>query len=147
MLFRSVDDETPGVTFGKGWRERHNANGGQVGDVCHMPPGGHSWGVNFKPVAAVGDAVYPLPVKEAGRYTLMGRVPYLHSATMDSKTAMEICSGGKVTAFTVNQSVGTGTWQRIGEFDLAPGATLTILPAKSYGTVIADGFALVPMER
>ena len=51
-------------------------------------------------------------------------------------------SDGKVTAFTVNQAVGTGTWQRLGEFDLAPGAKLTILSAKSYGTVVADGFAL-----
>ena len=109
-----------------------------------MPQGGHSWGVNLKPTASVGDVVYPLPVKEVGRYTLMGRIPYLHSAPMDSRTSMEICSDGKVTAFTVNQAVGTGTWQRLGEFDLAPGAKLTILSAKSYGTVVADGFALVP---
>ena len=139
-----VDDETPGVTFGKGWKGLHTANGGQVGDTCHMPPGGHSWGVNLKPKSSVGEVVYPLPVKEVGRYTLMGRIPYLHSALMDSRTTMEICSDGKVTAFTVNQAVGTGTWQRLGEFDLAPGAKLTILSAKSYGTVVADGFALVP---
>ena len=142
-----VDDETPGVTFGKGWKPQHNANGGQVGDVCHMPPGGHAWGVNLKPAANVGEVVYPLPVKEPGRYVLMGRIPYLHSAPMDSRTTLEISSGGKVTEFAVNQAVGSGTWQRLGEFDLAPGATLKILPAKSYGTVVADGFALVPAGR
>ena len=141
-----VDDETPGVTFGKGWKALHTANGGQVGDTCHMPPGGHSWGVNLKPNASVGEVVYPLPVKVAGRYTLMGRIPYLHSALMDSRTTMEISSGGKATAFTVNQAVGTGTWQRLGAFDLAPGAILKLLPSKSYGTVVADGFALVPSE-
>ena len=142
-----VDDETPGVTFGKGWKTQHNANGGQVGDICHMPPGGHAWGVNLKPSANVGEVVYPLPLKEPGRYVLMGRIPYLHSAPMDSRTTLEISSGGKVTEFAVNQAVGSGTWQRLGEFDLAPGATLKILPAKSYGTVVADGFALVPVGR
>ena len=142
-----VDDEMPGVTIGKGWKAKHLANGGQVGDACHMPPGGHSWGVKFEPSADVGDVVYPLPVKAAGRYTLMGRTPYMHSVQMDSRTTMEISSGGKTTEFVVNQAVGSGTWQRIGEFSLTPGATLKILPAKSYGTVVADGFALVPVER
>jgi len=33
---------------------------------------------------------------------------------------------------------------KLGEFDLEPGATLTIIPAKSKGHVVADGFALVP---
>ena len=47
-------------------------------------------------------------------------------------------------AFTIDQAQGTGMWQKLGEFDLAPGATLKIMPAKSSGYVVADGFAVVP---
>ena len=88
--------------------------------------------------------MYPLPVKERGRYTLMGRVPYLHSANPDSRTVFEVLCEGRTVSFTADQAVGMGTWRRLGELDLAPGATLKIVLAKSYGVVIADGFALVP---
>ena len=129
-----VDDESEGVKFGKGWNARHNANGDQVGNVAHRPSG------NAEP------AVYPLPVAKAGRYTLMGRVPYAWNAKPGAKTAFEIASRGKTTAFTADQAQSTGQWVRIGEFDLEPGATLTIIPAKSSGFVAADGFALVPVQ-
>ena len=65
-------------------------------------------------------------------------------ANMDSRTMMEIESGGETVEFAVNQAVGSGSWQRLGVFDLVPGATLKIHLDKSYGVVIADGFALVP---
>jgi len=140
-----VDDETPGVIFGKGWQFFQNANGEQVGDGSHFPPGGSCWNSDLKEgTANVADVVYPLPVAAKGRYELMQRIPYLHSANVDSLTAMEIVSEGKSQTITFNQAIGTGSWQRVGVFDLAPGATLRILPAKSHGVVIADGFALVP---
>jgi hypothetical protein len=142
-----VDDETPGVKFGKGWKFLHNANGDQVGDGSHFPPGGYCWGVDLKSGRAdVGEAVYPLPVSKKGRYTLMGRVPYQHSAPADSVTVMEIVSGKSVRNFKVHQNIATGQWQKLGEFEFNPGDKLRIDASKSYGTVIADGFALVPVK-
>ena len=130
-----VDDESEGVTFGKGWRKLHNANGDQVGDWYHRAGGGAD------PVE------YNLPVKEPGRYTLMGKVPYLWHAKPGTKTAFEIVSGGKNKAFTADQAQRTGQWVKLGEFNLEPGAKLRIIPAKSSGASIADGFALVKKER
>jgi hypothetical protein len=77
----------------------------------------------------------------------MGKVPYSYGAKPGSRTACEITAGGKATSFFFDQAYGTGSWQKIGEFDLAPGATLTVIPAKSRGFTVADGFALVPMGR
>ena len=74
----------------------------------------------------------------------MGRIPYLHTLNTESKTSMEIESEGCVKEFTANQAIGTGSWRKLGVFELAPGATLKLFPGKSYGVVIADGFALVP---
>ena len=45
-----------------------------------------------------------------------------------------------------DQTVRMGEWHRLGEVDLQPGASLEIDPAASQGTVIADGFAIVPVE-
>ena len=126
-----VDDESEGVSFGNGWRKSFNSNGDQIGMSTHYP------GKNAEP------AEYPLPVEKAGRYVLMGNVPYRYRPAGKSSTAMEIVSGGKTTSFTVNQDVGTGSWQRLGEFNVEPGAKLRIIPAKSTGAVAADGFALV----
>ncbi len=130
--WRFVDDESKGVKFGKGWRRNHNSNGEQVGDFAHFAG------------KSAEDAVYPLPVQKEGRYVLMGRVPYSWGAKPGSKMVCEIASGGQVKALTIDQAQGTGMWQKLGEFDLAPGATLKIMPAKSSGYVVADGFALVP---
>jgi len=127
-----VDDDSEGVTFGNGWRRCFNANGDQVGDAAHRPS------ANAEP------AEYPLPVKKAGRYTLMGRVPYAWNAKPGAKTAFEIVSNGKTTEFKADQAQSTGQWVKLGVFNLAPGATLRIIPAKSKGFVVADGFALVP---
>ena len=129
-----VDDESDGVTFGKGWNSGFNTNGDQIGMKTHYPR------KDAKP------AVYPLPVKKAGRYVLMGNVPYRYKPNGDSATAMKIVSGGKTVAFTANQDFGTGSWQKLGTFHIEPGATLHIIPEKSRGFVAADGFALVPQE-
>ena len=128
-----VDDETPGVTLGKGWHVRFNSSGEQVGDKSHVPS------------ARAEVAVYPLPVAAKGRYVLMGRTPYVYYAAPGSETALVVESEGARRELVFDQGVGTGTWRRIGEFELAPGATLTIVPAKSKGFIIADGFALVPV--
>ncbi len=133
-----VDDESKGVTFGKGWRKSRNHNGGQVGGWTHFP--------NRK-AAKHEPATYPLPVKKAGRHVLMGKVPYAYEAKPGSATAFEIASGGKKTPFTADQAQSTGQWVKLGEFDLEPGATLTIIPAKSKGHVAADGFALISQEQ
>ena len=37
--WRIVDDESDGVTFGKGWVAGHNPNGEQVGDISHFLEG------------------------------------------------------------------------------------------------------------
>ena len=127
-----VDDESDDVEFGKGWRKMHNANGDQVGDWYHKAADKSSETV-----------VYPLPVKESGRYALMGKIPYLWFAKPGAKTMLEISSGGRTKAFTADPAQSTGQWVKLGEFDLEPGATLSIIPAKSSGLIVADGFALV----
>ena len=127
-----VDDESDDVEFGKGWRKMHNANGDQVGDWYHKAADKSSETV-----------VYPLPVKESGRYALMGKIPYLWFAKPGAKTMLEISSGGRTKAFTADPAQSTGQWVKLGEFDLEPGATLSIIPAKSSGLIVADGFALI----
>ena len=139
-----VDDEMPGVVIGAKWRMVHNANGEQVGRHSHFPANGGSWGVDFTDCTGVGDVTYPLPVEKAGKYRLLWRVPYMHSAKTESVTTLEISSGGSIKRITVNQGIGTGSWQEAGIFDFAPGATLKIIASKSHGVVVADGFALVP---
>jgi hypothetical protein len=131
--WRIVDDESRGVKFGKGWRRGRNCNGEQVGDFAHFA------GKNAE------DVVYPLPVEKNGRYALMGRVPYSWAAKPGSRTICELSSGEQTEAFTIDQAQATGTWLKLGEFDLAPGAMLKLKPAKSSGYVVADGFAVVPL--
>lgn len=142
-----VDDETSGVTFTKEWKFWHNANGEQIGEGSHYPPDGGCWGCDLKAGSCVGEAKYPLSITVKGRYVLMGRIPYLHSASTHSSTAMTIESEGSVSHFKVNQAIGTGSWQKLGEFDLSPGAMLRIHLSKSFGVVVADAFALVQMEK
>lgn len=142
-----VDDESEGVTFGRGWKADHNPNGEQVGDISHFPgkSGWTSFSAEGEP--GLGDVVYPLPVARAGRYALMGRIPYLWFAKPGSSTAFEISSGTNLFSFAFDQGQETGQWRRIGEFELAPGATLRLVGGKSSGTVVADGFAVVPIAN
>ena len=142
-----VDDETSGVTFTKEWKFWYNANGEQIGEGSHYPPDGGCWGCDLKAGSCVGEAKYPLSITVKGRYVLMGRIPYLHSASTHSSTAMTIESEGSVFHFKVNQAIGTGSWRKLGEFDLSPGAMLRIHLSKSFGVVVADAFALVQMEK
>lgn len=128
-----VDDESEGVRFGRGWIECLNQNGDQIGQFSHRPQSGAE------------PAVYPLPVPAKGRYTLMCNVPYSWSAKRGSSTAFVLESDGRKKGFSFDQAAGTGFWRKIGEFEIAPGATLTIIPSKSKGFVSADGFAAVPL--
>ena len=144
-----VDDETPGVVLGKGWKKAWCPNGEQVGDWTHVP-GTVGKGSGDKASFALKNterAVYPLPVNEAGRHELHFKVPYSWWAKPGSSTALDITSGGKTVRVNIDQGFATGTWQKVGDFDLEPGATLAIVPAASHGTVFADGFALAPIEK
>ena len=136
-----VDDEDESVRFGKGWVCNHMCNGEQFGEKAHVLP----------PKARKGaePAVYPLPVAKKGRYRLHAKSPFqpwpVDTAT--GSAAFEIASEGKVTEIQFNQYLDQGTWRAVGDFDLAPGATLTIVPAKSTAKsdLFADGFALEPL--
>ena len=91
-------------------------------------------------------AVYPLPVAKKGRYRLYAKSPFQpwpeNAAT--GSAAFEIRSEDKVTEILFNQYLDQGAWRTVGDFDLAPDATLTIVPAKSTakGDHFADGFAV-----
>ena len=140
--WRIVDDESDGVMFGKGWVVGHNPNGEQVGDTTHFPGDCDTWSPNLKAGSDIGDAVYPLPVEAAGRYVLMGRVPYFYKTYPGSVTEMVVSSAGKEMRFVADQGIAAGSWRKLGVFDLAPGATLCIIGSRSHGTVAADGFAI-----
>ena len=140
--WRIVDDESDGVMFGKGWVVGHNPNGEQVGDATHFPMDCDTWSPNLKARSDIGDAVYPLPVEAAGRYVLMGRVPYFYKTYPGSVTEMVVSSAGKKMRFVSDQGIAAGSWRKLGVFELAPGATLRIIGSRSHGTVAADGFAI-----
>ncbi|MBP5227844.1 MAG: FAD-dependent oxidoreductase [Kiritimatiellae bacterium] len=132
--WRIVDDEMPGVTFKGKWAKVHRSNGEQYGDFAHVP------------AAGAGDAIYPLPVERPGRYTLMGLVPYEWNIAARNRTAFTLVSGDQTETFTVDQTIRCGEWRELGTFEMAPGATLTLHPEKSVGTVFADAFAVVPFK-
>ena len=120
-------------------------NGEQVGDWAHVIGAGRG-GIDPKSpqIAKMEPAVYPLPVKSVGRYAIHFKVPYLWWAKPGSSTALDITSGGKTVRATIDQGYAMGLWQKVGEFDLAPGAMLSIIPSASRGYVFADGFAIEP---
>ncbi len=135
-----VDDEDASTVFKGPWSKHMLHNGGQQGDWTHsteLPAKGGE--------AAV--ATYKLPVKTAGRYKLMGRVPHLFNESTAPFAALTIVSGGKTSELVWDQYTQSGWWSEIGTFELAPGATLTIDGAKSRGKYLyADGFAIVPVK-
>ena len=136
--WRIVDDEDAGVVFGKGWRRVHVHNGEQQGEAVH--------------VAAAGaeEAVYPLDVAAAGRYTVYAKVPYepWPRETAKGDAAYEIRSGGRVSKATCPIHIGMGEWHSLGVFALEPGAKLAVVPAASTTTrLYADGFAVAPAEQ
>lgn len=126
-----IDDEDDRVIFEGEWKEKFCSCGEQVGNKVHLPKEGAT------------KAIYPLPVKQAGRYRLMGKINYHWECQNDSSTAITIISNGESTSFNWNQAVGTGEWIELGIFSLTPGATLEIDVKSSYGTVVADGFAII----
>jgi len=140
-----VDDEDAGVTFGHGWTTGYNPNGEQVGNISHYAGGAH-WNLGKPKDLWVEDAEYPLPIKTAGRYELKGRIPWHHSAQPGSKTVLKLVGPGFSHRLTADQGLAPGTWRSFGTYWLAPGAVLKILAGESEGTVVADGFALVPVE-
>jgi hypothetical protein len=132
--WRIVDNDDEGVVFGGNWRNSFCDNGEQVGDKARFPVNGAK------------KAVYPLPVVAEGRYRLYGKVPYRWNVVSGSSTAIIVRSGEKDVPLKWNQTLKMGEWIELGEFELAPGSTLTVDPSASTGTVIADGFAVVPAE-
>lgn len=136
--WRIVDDEDEAVSFGEGWSSHFNSSGGQVGHKSHYMDA---------TAEKIGDATYPLPVVDAGRYVLKGKVPYSWNYKAGSATAFEVVSAGRTTSFEFDQTRNSGEWATLGTFDLAPGATLRIVGAKSSGSVVADGFAIVREDK
>ena len=135
-----VDDEDTSVRFEGNWVFGWNCNGGQHGDRSHF--------------AKAPDcvAVYPLPVREPGRYALKGLVPHLFNHPSAPIVKLTLRSGDTVREITWNQYPNSGFWQDFGDFDLQPGATLEMRPGemdksvygqKWYHAFVADGFALV----
>lgn len=135
-----VDDEDDGVTFGKGWTEGHNPNGEQVGHLSHFAGGNH-WRPNKPKGMWVSDATYPVPIRQSGRYAVYGRVPWHHAMMPGSRTVLKLTGPGFAYRFEADQGLSPGTWRKLGEFRLEPGATLVIIAGESEGTVVADGFA------
>ena len=135
--WRIVDDEDEdAVTFGKRWRFAWNPSGEQVGDRTHYAR------------ESAEPAVYRLPVERAGRYALKLKIPFhYYKTSSESRLALEIQSGGKTVEAVTNPVAALGQWAEVGTFELAPGATLTVVPARSVGLIVADGVALVEMPR
>jgi hypothetical protein len=130
-----VDNDDKGVVFGGNWRKSFCDNGEQVGETMRVPVNGAK------------KAVYPLPVNKAGRYRLYGKVPYRWNIKRPASTAVRIESAGAAVDLKWDQTQRMGEWIDLGVLPLEKGATLTIDPTASTGTVIADGFALVPETR
>ena len=135
-----VDDEDRDVTFEGDWRLGWNCNGGQLGDRTHYA------------VAKGARAIYPLPVKKAGRYRLKGLVPHLFNYSFAPVVRLTVKSGERSTELVWNQLAGSGEWQDLSVVDLVPGATLMVSEGPMQdpvygspwvGAYAADGFAIV----
>ncbi len=131
--WRIIDDEMPGVEFKGSWKTRSWSNGEQYGDYARVL--GKKDG---------SEAIYPLTVEKAGRYTLMMRVPYEWNVPAKNVTTLKLVSGAIERTFTVDPTVKCGEWRAIGTFELLPGAKLHLLAAKSVGWIVADAFAVAP---
>lgn len=135
-----VDDEDASVRFGKGWRSSFQCNGEQLGEKAHVAESPRD----------AEPAVYPLPVAKKGVYRLYAKTPFspwpADKAT--GEVAYEIASKGVKHEVLFPHYLEQGLWRAVGEYDLAPGATLTIVPAKSTvaSALYADGFALEPVN-
>lgn len=129
--WKYVDDEDANaVSFEGDWTFYYTPSGSQLGHLSHFK----------KPDSGI--AIYRLPIDHAGEYDLYGIVPYCAYAVTPSATHLEVVSGGVTNVLSVDQSVDTGNWQKIGRFRLDRDAILRLDPKRSSGTVIADGFAV-----
>ena len=129
-----VDDEDEGVVFnGKGWLNRWGVHGGITGL--------HARGYDCRQ-APPGTAVYPLPVKEPGRYRLRFRVPRRLQRERTSIVAALVESAGSGTKVSWDTSICSGEWNLIGEYDLVPGAKLVLLPSESTGEFMTDAYSV-----
>ena len=139
--WRIVDDESEGVTFGKGWRLGWNCNGEQVGHVSHR----------CGALSTAEDAVYPLPVAAAGRYRIHVKTPFAPwpREKMSGRAAYRVETAEGDRTVLLDHYLQQGRWRAIGEFTLKPGARLRIVPRESTvaGTLYADGVALEPLDR
>ena len=139
--WRIMDDESEGVTFGKGWRLGWNCNGEQVGHVSHRC-GARS---------TAEDAVYPLPVAAAGRYRIHVKTPFdpWPREKMSGRAAYRVETAEGDRTVLLDHYLQQGRWRALGEFTLKPGARLRIVPRESTvaGVLYADGVALEPLDR
>ena len=137
--WKIVDDESEGVTFGKGWKKCWNSNGEQEGQQSHCCS---------KPSTAE-EAVYPLPVAAPGRYRIHAKTPFAPwtRESRRGKAAYRIESEGTHETVLVDHYLHQGRWYSVGEFMLKPGARLFIVPKESKvaGDLFADGIAIEPL--
>ena len=135
LVWRYVDDESEGVKFAGEWNHHYNCNGGQCGDKS-------SWCNEIESVSAL----YPLPVEKAGRYLLKGIVPHLFNLRNPPIVELIVRSDGKESRIEWNQLPASGFWCDLGSLDLVPGATLELRRSRNCrnGSIVADGFAVVP---
>ena len=133
--WRIVDNEMPGVVFGRGWTNEFCSSGCTVNDRYAVAASNEA-----------EDAVFPLPVAKAGRYRLMRNLPYLAWEPVDGDTVAEIETDGRTETIRFPALEHVGGWSAIGTFDLKPGSRLHLMPSRSRGAVYADAFAVVPDE-
>ena len=139
--WRIIDDETGGVTFGKGWRTCWNPNGEQEGHRSHCCGN----------MSKADEVAYPLPVAVPGRYRIHAKTPFSPwpRETMSGKAAYRIETADGSKTVLVDHYLHQGRWYSIGEFTLKPGARLTIVPRESTvkGVLFADGIAIEPLSK
>ena len=133
--WRIVDDDSDAVTYEGFWYSHNWCNGEQVGNKAREAR------------ANSVKATYRLPVEKPGRFRLYGKVPYHWKVEKPSSTAIIIESGAERKEIKWDQTFKMGEWIELGLFDLGKEAKLIIDVKASTGTVIADGFAIVPMDK
>ena len=141
--WKFIDDEDPSVKFEGKWELGWNCNGGQLGNRSHYS------------CDKAAKAVYPLPVEKKGRYRLKAIVPHLFNQSISPIMDITITSAGVTKTFEWHEFPESGFWRDLGEFELEPGATLTIAPSPKTQIVenkwtppfYTDGFAVVPVAE
>jgi hypothetical protein len=129
------DEDENRFSFQGEWRLWYTPSGGQHGNLSHFS--------RESPGVVSGS----IPVKEAGRYELYARYPYLAAVKKPSIVVYEIVSGGVRTKLTADMSLETGSWRMLGEVDLNVGARIEIDPSACTGSLVVDGFAIRKITR